>query len=402
MTPVEPPLAQTQPQAQPVDDQDFGFLDLLTMLGEEKWTVLAVTFIATVIGVVMSLVATPIFTSTAAIMPAQQGGGGSAAGALAQLAQVPGLGALGGIAGGKSSDQLYVALMRSQTIQDTLIKKHDLRKKWGSRSIEDARMSLTKAVSIGTDKLSGLINISAKDPDPLFAAQLANSHVEELHKMLDRVATTEAQQRRLFYESQIAKTQTNLSAAELRYRQAQESSGIQVTSMLAESALRTSTELRAKITALEIQLKASSAFVTAKNPDAQRAASELAALRARLAQLEQGSPGHTVATPRQQATMQAFRELKVQEAMLDGFVRQLEVAKIDEAKEGVPVQIVDIAIPAEIRSTPQRTKMVTAAALIGLCTGVVLAFLRAGFRRLGRDEQSQARFHVFLRSWALR
>jgi uncharacterized protein involved in exopolysaccharide biosynthesis len=260
---------------------------------------------------------------------------------------------------------------------------------------------LSIAVSIGSDKQSGLINIVAKDTDPTFAAELANSHVAELHKMLDRVATTEAQQRRMFYENQITKTQTNLSAAELRYRQAQESSGIQVTSMLAESALRTSTELRAKVTALEIQLQASSAFVTAKNPDAQRAASELAALRATLAKLEHGS-GRSVETPRQQATMQAFREMKVQEAMLDGFVRQLEVAKIDEAKEGVPVQIVDIAIPAESRSSPQRRKMVTAATFIGLCVGVVLAFFRAGCRRMGREEQSKARWQVFLRSWALR
>ena len=393
-------MTQRQPQAQPENDQDFGLLDLLTMLGEEKWTVLAITLIATAIGVVVSLVVTPFYSSTAVILPSQQGGGGSAAGALAQLAQVPGLGALG-VAGGKSSDQLYVALMRSQTIQDTLIKKHDLRTKWGSRSIEDARLSLSTAVLIGSDKQSGLINIVAKDPDPKFAAELANSHVEELHKMLDRVATTEAQQRRMFYENQIAKTQTNLAAAELRYRQAQESSGIQVTSMLAESALRTSAELRAKITALEIQLQASSAFVTAKNPDTQRAASELAALRGRLIQLEQGS-GHTVATPRQQATMQTFRELKVQEAMLDGFVRQLEVAKIDEAKEGVPVQIVDAAIPAEIRSFPQRTKMVTASAVIGLCVGVVMAFLRASIRRLDRDEKNQLRLRVLFRSWALR
>ena len=400
MNSVEPPMTQRQPQAQPENDQDFGLLDLLTMLGEEKWTVLAITLIATAIGVVVSLVVTPFYSSTAVILPSQQGGGGSAAGALAQLAQVPGLGALG-VAGGKSSDQLYVALMRSQTIQDTLIKKHDLRTKWGSRSIEDARLSLSTAVLIGSDKQSGLINIVAKDPDPKFAAELANSHVEELHKMLDRVATTEAQQRRMFYENQIAKTQTNLAAAELRYRQAQESSGIQVTSMLAESALRTSAELRAKITALEIQLQASSAFVTAKNPDTQRAASELAALRGRLIQLEQGS-GHTVATPRQQATMQTFRELKVQEAMLDGFVRQLEVAKIDEAKEGVPVQIVDAAIPAEIRSFPQRTKMVTASAVIGLCVGVVMAFLRASIRRLDRDEKNQLRLRVLFRSWALR
>jgi len=127
----------------------------------------------------------------------------------------------------------------------------------------------------------------------------------------------------------------------------------------------------------------------------------LAALRARLAQLEQGS-GHTAATPRQQATMQAFRELKVQEAMLDGFVRQLEIAKIDEAKEGVPVQIVDIAIPAEIRSSPQRTKMVTAFGIVGFGIGLLIALLRAWFDRLGRDAGSQARLRVLLRSWAIR
>lgn len=391
-----------EPIGAPIEnDQDFGFLDLLTMLGEGKWIVMSFTLIATLIGVVVSLVVTPIYSSTAVIMPAQQGGGGSASGALAQLAQVPGLGGLGSHGGGKSSDQLYVALMRSQTIQDTLIKKHDLRKRWGSRSIEDARLSLSTAVSIGTDKLSSLINIVAKDPDPTFAAELANSHVEELHKMLDRVATTEAQQRRMFYENQIIKTQTALAAADLRYRQAQESSGIQVTSILAESALRTSTELRAKITALEIQLQASSAFVTTKNPDTQRAASELAALRARLAQLEQGS-GHTAATiPRQQVTTQTFRELKVQEAMLDGFVRQLEVAKIDEAKEGVPVQIVDIAIPAEIRSYPQRTKMVITSASVGLGIGLLISLLKVGAKRSAKHPDGQLRIRKALHAWGL-
>jgi len=383
------------------NDQDFGFLDLLTMLGEEKWVVVGVTVVAIVVGVVISLVMTPIFSSTAVIMPAQQGGGGTAAGALAQLSQLPGLGALGGISSGKSSDQLYVALMRSQTVQDAVIKRHDLRKRWGSRSIEEARLSLTKAVSIGVDKQSGLIAIIAQDTDPRFAAELANSHVEELHKMLDRVAITEAQQRRMFYENQISKTQANLAAAELRYRQAQESSGIQVTSMLAESTLRTSAELRSKITSLEISLQASSQFVTAKNPDNQRVASELTALRARLAQLEQGS-GRDIVTPRQQETMQAFRELKVQESMLDAFVRQLEIAKIDEAKEGAPVQIVDVAIPAEIRSFPQRTKMVIAAASLGLGIGFILALLRSGARRIDRDEASRGRWRVLRRSWALR
>jgi uncharacterized protein involved in exopolysaccharide biosynthesis len=334
-------------------------------------------------------------------MPAQQGGGGAGAAVLAQLAQTTGLGALGGIAGGKSTDQLYVAMMRSQTIQDALIDKHGLRKKWETRSIEDARLKLTKNVAVAVEKQSGLIKITAEDPDPVFAAILANSHVEELQKMLDRVATTEARQRRVFYESQIAKTQTNLEQADMRYRLAQASSGIQVTSLLAESALRTSTELRSKITALEIQLQASSQFLTANNPDTQRAASELAALRARLKQLEQGS-GQAVNNPTQQATVQAFRELKVQEAKLDAIVRQLELAKIDEAKEGVPVQIVDQAIPAERKSSPKRAIIVISAAALGLLIGLIVAAIRATFRNFQRDQENQARFHTFVRSWALR
>jgi len=395
----EAPLAVPKSMSA-TDDQDLGLLDLLTMLGEGKWIALGTLTIALAIGVVMSLIATPIFTSTALIMPAQQGGGGSASGALAQLSQVGGLGALGAISGAKNSEQLYVVFMRSQTLQDAIIKKHDLRKRWGSKSIEDARRDLTGSVLISADR-SGLISIIAQNPDPKFAAELANSHVEELNKMLERVATTEAQQRRMFYETQIAKTQANLAVAEVRYRQAQESSGIQVTSMLAESALRTSSELRAKITGLEIQLQASSAFVTAKNPDTQRLSSELAALRSRLTQLEQGS-GHSAASPRQQAAMQSFRELKVQEALLDGFVRQLEFAKIDEAKEGVPIQIVDVAIPAEIRSSPQRKKMVTVAGGVGLVGGILLALLWVGFRRLGRDVESKKRMWALLRSWGLR
>lgn len=389
----------TNPEGE--NDEEIRILDLLTALGQEKWVVLGLTLGATLVGLVISLILTPIFSSTALVMPAQQGGGGAGAAALAQLAQTTGLGALGGIAGGKSTDQLYVAMMRSQTIQDALIEKHELRKKWQSRSIEDARQRLTKVVAVAVEKQSGLIKITAEDPDPVFAATLANSHVEELQKMLDRVATTEARQRRGFYEVQIAKTQTNLAEAEMRYRQAQASSGIQVASLLAETALRTSTELRSKITALEIQLQASSQFLTANNPDTQRAASELAALRARLKQLEQGS-GQAVTNPTQQATVQAFRELKVQEAKLDAIVRQLEIAKIDEAKEGVPVQIVDQAIPAERKSSPKRAIIVLISAALGLFIGLLLAALRASFRSFQHDHENQARFRMFLRAWALR
>lgn len=379
-------------------EDEIGLLDLLTMLGEQKALLLLVPMVITVVAVVVSFLLTPIFTSTALIMPVQQGAGAGTA-ALAQLAQSTGLGALGGIVSPKSTDQLYVALMRSQTIQDALIKRHGLREKWESRSIEAARQRLTKDVEIAVEKQSGLIRIVAKDSDPIFAAELANHHVEELQAMLDRVATTEAQQRRMFYELQISKAQKSLAEADVRYRQAQQSSGIQVTSLLAESALRTSVELRAKITALEIQLQASSQFLTDKNPETQRINSELGALRSRLVQLEQGS-GQAVSNPRHQVTVQAYRELKVQEAMLDAFLRQLEIAKIDEAKEGPPVQVVDKATPAESRSSPKRTLIVLGAGALGLFSGLILALVRASFSRFRANPANQERLRAVRLTWA--
>ena len=48
--------------------------------------------------------------------------------------------------------------------------------------------------------------------------------------------------------------------------------------------------------------------------------------------------------------MRARRELKLQETLLEGMVRQYEIAKLDEAKEGPSLQQVDVALPPDRKS----------------------------------------------------
>jgi tyrosine-protein kinase Etk/Wzc len=55
-----------------------------------------------------------------------------------------------------------------------------------------------------------LISVEVDDKDPKFAADLANAHVEELRNLLGRLAVTEAQQRRMFFEKQLQITKENL------------------------------------------------------------------------------------------------------------------------------------------------------------------------------------------------
>jgi uncharacterized protein involved in exopolysaccharide biosynthesis len=62
--------------------------------------------------------------------------------------------------------------------------------------------------------------------------------------------------------------------------------------------------------------------------------------------------------------VRALRELKLQEALLETMIRQYEMAKLDEAKEGPALQVVDVALPPDRKSKPVRSLIVLAATLI--------------------------------------
>ena len=399
-------MQASEPQANPPQDDgpELSLIDLVVALGEEKLTLFLVPFAACLLAIYLSFTATPIYTARTMLMPMQQGGGGGAAGALAGLSGMAGMAGLSGLAGmAKSSDEMYIAMMRSQSVQDSLIEKFKLKERYGSRNIEEARLSLGNAVSLSVQKGSGMLVIEASDEDPQFAARLANQQVAELAILLGRLSVTEAQQRRAYYEQQVKKTQATLLEADARMRSAQEKAGMASTAMLAEARVRGGVDLRGQIIAREIQIQAMTRFATAENPDVKRALGEVAALRSQLAKFEQASGGKAGASPQQdQEAAQAFRDLKMQEAMLEGFLRQFELARIDESKEGPPIQVVDVALPPEIRSQPQRRKMVTAWGVTGLIVGVVAALLKAYLRRLKSSPEGKGQLKAIQRSWSLR
>lgn len=393
-------------------ESDINLLDLLIALGQEKITLIVVTALAAITGVILSLVTPATYVSRSVIMPSQQSSTSSGLGGLAGLAS---LGSLSSLASGmKSTDEMYIALMRSQSVQTAVIDQLKLKERSNSKNIEEARMYLSESVSIWADKKSGLIYIDAQDKEAEFAALLANAQVKELNLILSRLAVTEAQQRRGYYEQQIIKTQAKILHLEREFKEAQKTSGVEVASLLSDAGT-----LPGQIAAKELQLQVLSRFATAQNPELKRLAVEVSALRSQMAKYElskselvkseskskeQSKEVQTSLNGRvnevQKAT-QAYNTLKIQEALLDGFVKQLEVAKVDEAKEGPAVQIVDEARAPEIRSKPVRKKMVIAFTVTGFCIAFVLAALKALLRHVQSTEDGRTRFKQLKNAWGL-
>ena len=393
---------QTTPPMPVPDEDEISLLDLAIALGEEKATLFAIPFITTVVAVVVSLLMTPIFSAKTVVMPPQQQQSGAAA-ALASLGGLAGLAGLGGGGGLKSPDEMYVAFLGSEGMQNRIIAELKLQERYEAKTLSDTRKALKEQMRISSDKKSGLLSIEADDKDPAFAAELANRHVVELRAMLGRLAVTEAQQRRVFYEQQIQQTQDKLALAEVAFRAAKEKSGMQVTSVLAETGVRASAELRGQIASREVQLQAMSRFATAQNPETQRIASELAALRSQLNKTEQGSgESKAAASPLHQEAVKSYRDVKVQEAMLEVLIRQYELARVDEAKEGPLIQQVDVAMAPERKSKPKRAQIVLVAAFAGLFLGVLVAFVRRALKKAQSDPASAGQWLALKKAWSLR
>jgi tyrosine-protein kinase Etk/Wzc len=80
-----------------------------------------------------------------------------------------------------------------------------------------------------------------------------------------------------------------------------------------------------------------------------------------------------------------LRDVKYYETIFDILARQFEVAKLDEAKEGAVIQVVDPAIVPDRKSFPRRGIFSVIGALLGLFIGVSTCLVQAGVRRLKDD-----------------
>ncbi|HEX6704350.1 MAG TPA: GNVR domain-containing protein [Albitalea sp.] len=361
------------------DGPGIRLVDVLAWLGDGKRLISAVAAGAAVVSVAIALLLPPVFTARTALLPP---GSQQQSGTAAALAA---LGTLGGLAGGlapKSPDELYVALLRSDGLMRALDSRFELRKRYELKNLEALRKALPRYVRVIPDKKSGVITVEVDDEDAKFAAELANGHVDELTKLLGRLAVSEAQQRRVFYEQQLKDTKEHLIKAEQDLQRVQEKSGVIVLDKQAEALIGGAAQIRALIAEREVQLKVLRTAATEQNPDVLRLTSELHALRAELSRMEskQGGSGSAVEMPVGRIPeaavdyVRARREVKLQETLLEGMVRQYELAKLDEAKEGQTLQQIDRAVAPDYKSKPSRALIVLAGTLLGLlgaCTVVV-------------------------------
>jgi uncharacterized protein involved in exopolysaccharide biosynthesis len=361
------------------DDADDG-MDLLDMALPlaQHWKLLLVgPLVVALLALGISYLIPVTYTSRTVFLPPQQQQS-SAASALAQLGALSGL--AGAAAGIKSPADQYVALLQSTTVADRLIDEFKLMQVYDVDMRFKARKALERNVRITLGKKDGLITVEVDDTSAQRAADMANRHVDELRRLTSQLALTEAQQRRLFFETQLAQTRDRLTQAQ----QALQASGFSQGALRADA--KASAEgyarLRAETTAAEVRLGTLRRNLADNTPEVQQALSVLGSLRAQLGKLEDttdvnGGPDY----------VSKFREFKYQETLFDLFARQYELARVDESRESAIIQVVDVAKPAEWKSKPKRVLIAVASGIAALLVLTVFVVMRYAWRRAQHDPQ---------------
>lgn len=386
------------------DDDEIRFLDLLVVLARHKRLVICAPIIGGALAFALSYLITPIFSSTTKIMPPQQQ---QNSGVAAMLGQLGGLaGAAGGIAGMKSPTDLYVGLMESRRVMDSLITRFKLTDRYEA-TMEGARKRLSASSEISAGKKDGMISITTEDKDPQFAADLANGYVDELVKLTQTMALTEASQRRLFFEKQLAEARDQLANAETGLRETQEKTGMIHPEAQVQAILINAAQLKGAIAAKEVELNAMRTFAATRNPELLRGEEQLRSMRGQLAKLERNQSSREVdfMVPTGKipevgvAYVRSVRNVKYYETIFELLAKQFELAKIDEAKNSSLIQVLDKAIPAERKSKPKRIVMTLGGIFGGAVVGIALAFLRAGYAASRRDPLSKQRWQQLATAW---
>lgn len=377
--------------ARPADDE-ISLLDLVLVLVKRKKLIFWMTFGLAFLAAVYSLVTPNIYRAETRILPLKspQTRGSELLGMI--------IGTMESTRVDKANSDLYVGIVKGRTVMDKVIERFKLQEVYQQENMDRTREVLSKNLEAKADPKTGIISIAVLDKDPGRAAALANGFADALKEVTSGLAISEAAQKRLYYETQLKEVQSALEKSKEALKAYQERTGIQEAGSQTGALVGTLASLQAQITAKEVQLRALTTYATGQNPEVEKVRNELSALYGQLERLEadQGSardplnPEGGMPKARMEY-VRLLREAKFNEYLYGLIQKQFEMAKLGEVKDAAVIQVIDEAVPPQVKFESKRTIRVLSAAVLGLFLSVLAAFFLEFLENAKQDPESAAK-----------
>jgi uncharacterized protein involved in exopolysaccharide biosynthesis len=384
-------------------EREISLIDLLVVLARHRLAVLGLPLAFACAAVAATLLMRDVYTASASVVPVQQAQSNPAAALIGQLD----LGGFGSALNNRTAE-LFARILQSRKVGEEVVGKFKLVVRYEAKTPAEALAVLAKKIEVDIDNKSGIVKLSVDDWNPAVSADMANYFVDRLKQATREITLSEATQRRVFYEQQLALARTRHRQTEADFKAYQTTTGVFGLDQQAGNTLGLIAKLDAEITAKEIQLRILRTTMTDGNPQVQAVLENIKGLRGRMATLKNtksdadSSLGQLSAVSTEYSRL--LRELKYQESVVDLLTKQYEMAKLDEAKNAPVVQVLDFAVAPEEHSKPKRKLIVLGALFAGGLMGVLYAFMAEAYLQARREPEQaakldQIRRHMLAPPW---
>jgi uncharacterized protein involved in exopolysaccharide biosynthesis len=311
---------------------------------------------------------TPWFRATSTLLPPEDADPSMGAISMQRfLSRVP---SVTGISNLYSPSDLYVAILRSRSIQQAVLDSFDMRQIYRVKSDEKVLREFRRhlKVNMGPD---GTIAVSVEDRSRQRAADLTNALIDELDRFNVHQRNTRGRRARQFLESRIGETDSLLRRAESEMREYQERHHIVAPPQVEAANLGPLADVMARKMALEVRLQVLRSYLRDDNEQVVQVRTELEQVKSQL----QGLPRIETVLGR------LARDVRLYQQVYALLTSQLEEARLRETMDTPTVTVLDPAIPPERKARPIRSLWVVGGMLAGLIAGVLWDERPAWIRR---------------------
>jgi len=399
--------------------KEVRFVDLLLILARWKKFILRNVMIALVIAVLVSLVLPRWYSGKAIILPPTSDGGAMGISALLNNLPVSGFG-MGGLTALSQETNMFLAILNSRSLLTTIAEKFNLQKRYKTDTMEETLKALQDNITILVNE-DGTLSISARAKTPFLpdsgrvmeakrtARDMTNAIVDELDAINKRIKTEQARNTRFFIEKRYLQNLSDLKTAEEALKNFQKDNQAISLPEQTRATITAAAEMKAQIIAKEIEAEQMATNLGKGHPDYVRIQNELRILQNKYDEFKFGANEKAMLVNHPDKNrkdifipidevpdlglqyVRLFREVTLQEKIMEFILPQYEQARIQEAKDTPTVQILDRALLPERKSRPKRALIVLLAAFFALVLSMACALVADRLDLLRTSDAQQYR-----------
>ena len=367
--------------------EEIHVLDYVDVLIKSRWVIIRNVFLTAVLVALISLLLPRKYDGITTLMPPQEQENSSVAGMLSDVA-VPGL----AMPSSTSFTEILVEMLKSRSVGERVLNRRfscrgdtiPLLDCLHAATVETGLLLLHSDIAQFSMSKQGIITIKITLSDPQLAADVANAFVEELDRINQEKSVSRAKNSRIYIESQLRETEEKLNAAARALASFQQEHKAVSLEEQTRAMIQSAAEIKGQIDAKIVELGVLLQTRKPENVQVIRVRRELEELQQRYEAMQYGEtsldmmegeflPFSNMPELGLQLA-ELTREAKVQETVWQLLNQQYYQAKIDEARDTPTVQVLDVAVPSTMASSPNRKALVLVFTLLSFVFSVVWAF----------------------------